>query len=192
MSSYSSAKELLQRPGGSDLLVIRRSIRSMLPLCGILALSLVVVYSLTGAYKDTGLFSRISLLPTLSVRWLALIPAGLLLEILRRLYDDLYILRDERVLHQDGKLSLKYSVPAVRYSDIRAITVYQDLLGRILDYGDVDIGTAAQAGAEISIYGVRSPKELARVLDEFRNYHRAKTGEVTRDTPARQALNGDE
>lgn len=192
MSSYSSAKELLQRPAGSDLLVIRRSIRSMLPLCGILALSLVVVYSLTGAYKDTGLFSRISFLPTLSVRWLALVPAGLLLEILRRLYDDLYILRDERVLHQDGKLSLKYSVPAVRYSDIRAITVYQDLLGRILDYGDVDVGTAAQAGAEISIYGVRSPKELARVLDEFRNYHRAKTGEVTRDNPARQALNGEE
>ena len=192
MGMYPSTQELLRSSPGTDLLTIRRSIRSMLPLCGLFLASLVVTYSLTGIYKDSGLFTGVPFLPTLSVRWLALIPAGCLLEIIRRLYDDLYIFRDERILHQDGKLSLKYMIPTVRYSDIRAITVYQDLLGRILDYGDIDVGTAAQDGAEISFYGVRAPKELARILDEFRNYHRARTGEVESRPVVAQALTADE
>ncbi|MFM1847192.1 MAG: hypothetical protein RL417_666 [Pseudomonadota bacterium] len=192
MAVYPSASELLKSPPGVDLLVVRRSIRSMLPLCAFFVISLIIAYSITEIYKDTGLFSGVSFLPTLSVRWLAVIPAGFLLEILRRLYDDLYIFRDERILHQDGKLSLKYIIPTVRYSDIRAITVYQDLLGRVLNYGDIDVGTAAQDGAEISFYGVYAPKELARILDEFRNYHRSKDGKVARSNLAVQALTADE
>lgn len=164
----------------------------MISLCCGFVVSLIVAYYLTDVFKDNGLFSSISFIPTLSVRWLALIPALLLLEIFRRRFDDLYVLRDERILHHDGKLSLKYMVPTIRYSDIRAITVYQDLLGRLLDYGDIDVGTAAQDGAEISFYGVRSPRELARLLDEFRNYHRSKNGQPVRNSAATQALTADE
>lgn len=192
MVNYLTAVELLRRPAGSDLLVLRRSFRSMISLCCGFVVSLIVAYYLTDVFKDNGLFSSISFIPTLSVRWLALIPALLLLEIFRRRFDDLYVLRDERILHHDGKLSLKYMVPTIRYSDIRAITVYQDLLGRLLDYGDIDVGTAAQDGAEISFYGVRSPRELARLLDEFRNYHRSKNGQPVRNSAATQALTADE
>ncbi len=192
MRTYPTAEELLRRPAGSDLLVLRRSFRSMLSVGVMFVASLIGVYILTDIYLEEGLFSRVSFLPTLSVRWLALVPAAFLLEIFRRRFDDLYVLRDERILHHDGKLSLKYIVPTIRYSDIRAITVYQDLLGRMLDYGDIDVGTAAQDGAEISFYGVRNPKQLAQVLDDFRNFHRSKSGQPVRSNAAMQALTADE
>jgi len=192
MRTYPTAEELLRRPAGSDLLVLRRSFRSMLSVGVMFVVSLIGVYILTDIYLEEGLFSRVSFLPTLSVRWLALVPAAFLLEIFRRRFDDLYVLRDERILHHDGKLSLKYIVPTIRYSDIRAITVYQDLLGRMLDYGDIDVGTAAQDGAEISFYGVRNPKQLAQVLDDFRNFHRSKSGQPVRSNAAMQALTADE
>lgn len=192
MRTYPTAEELLRRPARSDLLVLRRSFRSMVSVGAMFIVSLVGVYLLTDSYREEGLFSRVSFLPTLSVRWLAIIPAVFLLEIARRRFDDLYVLRDERILHYDGKLSLRYAVPTIRYSDIRAITVYQDLLGRLLDYGDIDVGTAAQDGAEISFYGVRSPKQLAQILDELRNFHRSKSGDAVRSNPALAAMTADE
>jgi len=147
----------------------------MIPLIVTFVVTLALTAGLTAALLDDGLLGG-----AISVRWLAVVPAAILLEIFRRLYDDLYIFREERVLHHDGKLSLTYVVPAIRYSDIRAITVYQNVWGRLLDYGDIAVGTAAQDGAEISFIGIRDPKGLARLLDELRNYHRSKSGEVVR------------
>lgn len=151
----------------------------MIPLFVAFMVVLGATIFLMVAFRDGGFFGG-----TVSVRWLALLPAIVLLEFFRRLYDDLYIFREERVLHHDGRLSLNYIVPSVRYSDIRAITVYQNIWGRLLDYGVVEVGTAAQDGAEVSLIGVRDPKGLARLLDELRNYHRSKSGEIVRQTSA--------
>lgn len=179
MSLYPYAKDLLQNASGPHLLELRRSLRSMIPLIVVFIVTLAMTAGLTASFRDEGLLGG-----AISVRWLAVVPAVILLEIFRRIYDDLYIFREERVLHHDGKLSLTYVVPAVRYSDIRAITVYQNVWGRLLDFGDIAVGTAAQDGAEISFIGVRDPKGLARLLDELRNYHRSKSGEVVRQTAA--------
>lgn len=176
MSLYPDARTLLNQPTGSTLLEVRRSLRSVFKYVFAFLFLTVAVYALTWLFGDVRPFPDTPILRHLSLRWLAILPALTLVEIVRKYHDDLYIFLDQRILHHDGRLSLSYNVPAVRYSDIRAITVYQDIFGRLLGYGNIAVGTAAQEGAELTLEGVREPKELARLLDDLRNYHRAAGG----------------
>jgi hypothetical protein len=59
----------------------------------------------------------------------------------------------------------------VKYIDIRGIRVNQSIWGRIFNYGDVLIGTAAQDESEIILAAVDSPDELSQVLEDARTYN---------------------
>jgi hypothetical protein len=41
-------------------------------------------------------------------------------------------------------------------------------MGRILNYGDIYIGTASTEGHELIIKGVLAPNELAEIIEQFR------------------------
>lgn len=105
----------------------------------------------------------------LSPRLIAIIPLLILLELLRRLHNDLYIFGMHRLTHLRGRLSFSYNVPVIKYADIRAINVMQDFWGRVFNYGDIAIGTAAHDGNELVISGVNAPVELATLLDQLRS-----------------------
>lgn len=95
-------------------------------------------------------------------------PIILALETVRRYYNDLWIFDRYRVIHKKGRLSLTYNQPVVRYSHIRAITVSQSLLGRILNYGSIELGTAAQEDSEMIIAGVVCPRQFGELIDKMR------------------------
>jgi membrane protein YdbS with pleckstrin-like domain len=116
---------------------------------------------------------------------LYLIPLGFAIESLRRYHDDLYIFERERIIHKGGRLSLQYSVPSIRYIDIRAITVNQSIYGRIFDYGSIELNTAAEDTSELVLAGVRSPITLARVIEDIRL-------ELNKNEPARDPFRSNE
>ncbi|HMO02941.1 MAG TPA: PH domain-containing protein [Oligoflexia bacterium] len=104
----------------------------------------------------------------ISLRWLALIPTYFILEMLRQRFNELYIFNQERVVQKSGILSINYRSPTAKYSDIRSLICHQSLLGRALNYGDIQIGTAAQDDNEIIIKGVYNPKGLLAFISELR------------------------
>jgi membrane protein YdbS with pleckstrin-like domain len=183
MSYYPSFEQLITSGEKTRLLQVKRSLRSIIPNIFYFLVSVFIVYLLNYYFYDYEPPQSIPVLKHLSVRWLAIIPIVFLIEIIRRYHDDLYIFEIQRLTHLEGRLSLSYSVPVINYIDIRAITVYQDIFGRIFDYGTVSIGTAAKDADELIISGIRAPVELAKLVDEFRGYCRAQQeqeGEVAR------------
>lgn len=154
-----------------SVLEVQRSLRSILSnliLCFVTALIVILI---NFSYHTWDWPRSFPILRNASPIWLAIIPLGILIESIRRYHDDLYVFGVERLTHRAGRLSLRYQVPKIKYSDIRAITVYQDLLGRLFDYGDIEIGTAAQEGSEIVIEGVRDPEGLSALIDNLRQYN---------------------
>lgn len=117
---------------------------------------------------------------TFSFRWFALIPVGILLETLRQLFNNVYVVTRGSIMAKEGRWSLNYRSPSIRYSDIRAVTVRQNFWGRILDVGDVVLDTAAQETSEVLLLGVSNPDDLARMIEEMRDYSE-KRGTMTRD-----------
>jgi membrane protein YdbS with pleckstrin-like domain len=170
MSYYPSFEEILQRPDVTRLLEVKRSLRSIIPNIFYFCVTVVVVYFLNYFFYDVRPSENIPILRHISVRWLAIVPVLFLAEIVRRYHDDLYIFDLHRLTHLEGRLSLSYKVPVITYIDVRAISVTQDIFGRIFDYGTVSIGTAAKDGDELVMSGVRDPESLGKLVDEFRNY----------------------
>lgn len=162
MASYPDYESLKNNPDKEKLLEVKRSIRSIFPLIFwfiVSASGVLYLMDFLDGEADMGWFSP---------RWLAVIPALFLIEIARRRYDDLYTFSDQRVQQFHGRLSLKLLVPTIKYIDIRSIEIHQSIWGRILNYGDISLGTAAQAEVELELLGVVSPIELSQIIERLR------------------------
>jgi hypothetical protein len=166
--TYPDPTILLQQQNANRLLEVRRSPRSLLSL--IILFFILVAF----AFVSSELFIRVKIIADifsfLDPRYFALLPGFLFLEILRKYHNDLYIFGAHRLTHLRGRFSLSYHVPVVKYGDIRAINVMQDFWGRIFNYGDVIIGTAAHQGNELVISGVKDPEKLAYLIDSLRDF----------------------
>ncbi|RME58010.1 MAG: PH domain-containing protein [Candidatus Dadabacteria bacterium] len=171
-SFYPTIDEVINNPQKKVILVLQRSLRSLLPLFALFTVASLILTILMIAFADE--HGRVVFYGgiVISLRWLALIPFIIVLEIIRKYHNDLYVFGRHRVTHFHGRLSLRYSIPVVRYADIRAVMVKQSIIARILSYGNIEIGTAAQAGVEMTIIGVRKPWALARLIDDLGNYNR--------------------
>lgn len=150
---------------------VKRSFCSIFSLCAkvIASALLVVLINLIfdGAIRLSFLWP---VLPDISLRWLGIFPALLLLNTLREYHDDIYIFGLHGITQHQGRLSLTKRVPHVKYSDILSLKVRQDPWGRIFNYGDLDLDTAAEAGVEIVVEGIDSPDELCRLVESLRLY----------------------
>ena len=109
--------------------------------------------------------SRIDLM--LPVLWL--IPAGALMSLFYRIYNVRYALDDSGIESVVGRLAFRQMRTRIRYEDIRSIETDQTILERILDIGTVEMGTAASAGIEMVLEGVRSPVAIQRLVQEERD-----------------------
>lgn len=163
MTSYPTLDQLIQSGKRQKLLVVRRSLRSLIWhfLTGFVAIWLV--------YKLNFQFD----LPAL--RWLGFLPGVVFLEIVRQYYNDLYVLGMHQITNYHGRISFSYNVPVVKYVHLRSISVKQSILGRIIGYGDILMETAAHEGSELRIHGVADPVHLATLLEELRNRSRRTT-----------------
>jgi hypothetical protein len=149
-------------------LVTKRSVRSLTP---IISLTALLCWGVDKYLANTFLIklgAGIPFLGGISISLFWIIPAIFALETTRRYFDDLYVFYPERLLHKAGRISLKYSVPVVSFSHVRAIFVSQSLLGRILNYGTISLGTAGESGSEIDIKGIVNPRQLAHRIDNMR------------------------
>ena len=180
MRFYPDFDSLSEVPTKSRLLEVRRSFRSILSLILVCAASVVIVYLIIYYAHVSGFYKNLPLLRHFSPRYLGVIPLLFLLEIVRRRHDDLYIFGLHRLTHLKGRFSLSYNIPVIKYSDIRAINVSQDFMGRIFDYGSVSIGTAAHEGNELLVAGVRAPEELAKLIDDLRS-NSLRLGEIAEE-----------
>jgi uncharacterized membrane protein YdbT with pleckstrin-like domain len=77
-----------------------------------------------------------------------------------------YLVTDKRVIVKKGLIS--QHVSEVRISDIRGVNLRQGIWHRIIGIGDLVIGTAATAEAEIVIRGVGSPKSVVAAINSQR------------------------
>lgn len=92
----------------------------------------------------------------------------LLLELIRRYYNDLYVFGASRVAHRMGRISTNYRIASVKYRDIREIEVSQSILGRMLRFGDIQISTASTDTAEIELKNVALPRKITQWIYNIR------------------------
>ena len=90
-----------------------------------------------------------------------------LLEMVRRYYNHIYYFREEEISHAGGRISFRLKRINIKYIDIRETRVFQTILGRILNYGTVFIGTAATAREELICARIDHPQQLADYIQEM-------------------------
>jgi len=93
-----------------------------------------------------------------------LLPAFLLLEATWRIYNVRYVVDEQGIEAWDGILSLRQHIIQVRHEDVRSIETDQTVVERILDVGEVLVGTAATGQIEVILQGVPSPKKIQNWL----------------------------
>jgi uncharacterized membrane protein YdbT with pleckstrin-like domain len=111
---------------------------------------------------------------------LLLFPIGLILTAIYRIYNVQYLLSKTGVEYFGGLLWVNKTMFKVRYEDIVGIETKQTLLERMLNVGDILIGTAATGGVEIQLEGISSPFTVQQVIQDERS-RRLERGGVETD-----------
>ncbi len=81
--------------------------------------------------------------------------------------NETYIFTNKRVIKKVGFLSTMTT--EVRVSDIRAVFVKKSILGRLLKYANVSIGTAAIGEVEIHMRNVANADTITQTLELLRS-----------------------
>lgn len=179
MAEHEESADSFHEGGSEVILTLHRSILSLLG--GILLFAALTVLICTLSYYLVTPESSSS--TTYFVRVLAVLPALVLLEVLRRYFNDLWVVKTDVIEHHKGRIALSYSVPVIDYADIREVMTSQKLYARILGFGDVFIGTAAHEGWEMVIHGVADPKRIQQMIDDLRR-RREKAKALSTDDKA--------
>ena len=151
-----------------ERVVIRKVWRSELPRVVLIVLLMIIAPVLSRSFPGsvvTGeLFTLFGTKVYLSLPLWWLLPAVLLLEAAWRVYNVRYVIDEEGIESWQGILSLRQNITHVRHDDVRSIETDQTVIERILDVGEVLIGTAATGDVEVVLQGVPSPKKLQNWL----------------------------
>lgn len=94
-----------------------------------------------------------------------LIPAATLSTILFRLYNVRYEITRDGIEWTVGVLWTSQRVSKMTFSDVLTVETKQTLLGRMLDIGNVEIGSAQTDDVEIIFSGVGSPRKVQRLIE---------------------------
>lgn len=164
---YPTFEEISNRVGEKELFATYRSFNSLIPLIVLFVVLVIMSYALTSFFTD-GVGGSVAKYLKFSPRWFAVPPALILLEIIRRRFNDKYILGREILQHIGGRIALRYYIHVIKYSDIRAVNVVQSFWGRMLNFGTLEVSTAAQGEGDVFFYGVKGPEELAQIIEQFR------------------------
>lgn len=158
--TYPTFEEIYTGANPDRLFVTKRSLLSLLPRCLLFLLlaSIVAYVNIRVATEETSGYFR----------WLGLVPLVVLLDLIRIHYNDIYVFSRFKLTKIEGRISFKYSVPSINYSDIRGLVVSQTFMGRILGYGDIQIGTASTEGHELVLEGMLNPEKLSEIIEKFR------------------------
>ncbi|MCB9030776.1 MAG: PH domain-containing protein [Deltaproteobacteria bacterium] len=102
-------------------------------------------------------------------------------EMTRRYFDVTYIFTQNGAIQVEGRLSLHLHKVSLKYSDIREVRLNQSLIGRILGFGTIELGTASTNGYEISMRDISAPKQLIEFISQrCSDIHRGKDSDKLR------------
>ena len=96
------------------------------------------------------------------------VPLSTILLAIFRIYNVRYVLTSRGLDCYDWVLGPQ-RVMTIRYEDIRSLETEQSIIGRMLDVGNILIGTAAQSSVEVIFKGVASPAEVLFLIQRERD-----------------------
>ena len=79
----------------------------------------------------------------------------------------LFTVTSRRVISRVGLIARNTNEIEIRHT--REFKVRQGIIERILNYGDIEISSAASSGAEVLFNGIISPQELKEAIRSVRN-----------------------
>lgn len=161
---YPTAAELFEGSEFNRRIIVYRSLYSLFSSIFCFVLSLVGVYIYEFYYTSPSKPLLLRLLPG----WPLLVPIFFLLIAIYKYVNDRWLIDSQRVEHQHGRISMRLTITITLFMDLRGIAVNQTLLGRIFDYGSIELETSAQEGAELTLIDVPHPEKLVLVFDELR------------------------
>ena len=95
-----------------------------------------------------------------------IVVVGLIPEMIRLYYNDLYVFGHSRIIRFRGRISLRYGRIAIAFKDIRDVGIKQTLLGRLLNYGTVIFGTASKDNYEVTMADLPHPHRFASMIQD--------------------------
>lgn len=159
-----------QRPyadTAATLLSTRRSCAAiaceMLPAVALISIVYVSAHALLQLVYQPFEPFLLSLMATLKVGRFVV-----LLEGLRRYFDDRYLVQGTMVKRQMGFLSYNYRVIFIQCIDIREIRIDQTVAGRFFNFGHIKIGTASTGDYEVILEDVPDPAVVAAQIQKYR------------------------
>lgn len=125
------------------------------------------------------LFSTSSTRYVLHLPLLVFVPGFFLVKILIQIYDAKYIIDEDGIEAQIGKMSFSFTQPRIRWEDIRGVKPEQTIWERLLDIGTVEVGSAMTQEAEIVMKGVASPRSIQLLIEQERAKRHAEMKQAT-------------
>lgn len=181
MAFYPDIDAIYDPEANRPLFEVKRAYISMLSHFVVAFLMIIAIVIVDVLAYDSEQGHIVLLFGLIPPRFLAVAPALILLNVVRLHYNDLYSFQSHRVVQYGGRIAVQFERPQVVYLDLKAVNVQQDLVGRIFNYGDVQLGTPAEAGYEMTIKGVRGPEELAKKINRLRTlsqgYHETENAQ---------------
>ena len=101
---------------------------------------------------------------TLHLPLFAIFPLVVLIHILHRVYNSRYTIGDDYVRCIHGLLSLMKQDVRIEYRDILGIEIDRNLIDRMVNVGNLRIGTAMLGTQEINFIGVRNPSRYRDIV----------------------------
>lgn len=96
---------------------------------------------------------------------LMIVPLLILIFSLHSIYDTRYVIRQDALLVVSGLVSYRRHTTEVFYPMVQSIKVDQSVVGRLLNFGNVEIGMPGNANATCMVEGVRSPHQCKAILE---------------------------
>lgn len=107
----------------------------------------------------------------LPIPFFALVPLVVGSFIIHRMYDCKYVVSHDHVRAVSGLLSLAEKDIRVDYENVRGIQVDKSIPQRILQLGDVYVGSSMHADVEIVMRGVLHPRHIREEIEERIKHH---------------------
>ena len=153
--------------------VVVKTWRSEMGRLDLFAILSVVSWYLSTTFPSSVIEGRIlsigdtNLMLALPLFWF--LPAFAAASAIYRVYNVRYVIDSRGIEARVGILSTHQRITRVRFEDIRSVETEQTLMQRLLDIGDVEIGTAATGEIEILFDGVPTPTEVQDMIQTERD-----------------------
>ncbi|MCB0311197.1 MAG: PH domain-containing protein [Bdellovibrionales bacterium] len=162
--------------------VWRAELQSVVTFFVCCALAIFLSVRFPGSVIPGKLFSIGSYSVNLTLPLWSFLPLFPLFNSIYRIYNVRYIVDSRGIEARTGILALRQRITRVRYEDIRSVETEQTLLDRMLDIGQVEIGTAATGSIEILFMGVGAPAEVQDMIQRERD----RRHKIARQAPQHQ------